>query len=336
MVQHLTRKPRHEMLKTHVLLGAVLVGCAVVLLHWPAMWRAIGSVAATSVALHAGVAVAVHIGVALGGAGILFAALRSHTRRRRDDGAALGATLHAPRFYDWLAAAYCLGRETQMRERTLDVAGVGAGDHVLDVCCGTGTLALAAKRRVGASGSVHGVDASEEMIARARTKSARSRLLVAVEIATAQSLPFPEATFDVVFCTLALHHLPQDARAGAIEEMRRVVKPGGRVLIVEFRKGRGAWAVLHPVALLHGRKSRQILDGAVDLMKRAGFARVVTAPLGFGVLGYALAYRDAGEQSGGVQGTVRCMSSGTAIAALSHTATGGVVKPEGIDHEQHL
>src|SRR5262245_26618291 len=85
MVQHLTRKPRHEMLKTHVLLGSVLVGCAVVLLHWPAMWRAIGSVAATSVALHAGVAVAVHIGVALGGAGILFAALRSHTRRRRDD-----------------------------------------------------------------------------------------------------------------------------------------------------------------------------------------------------------------------------------------------------------
>src|SRR5262249_26070207 len=122
---------------------------------------------------------AVHIGVALGGAGILFAALRSHTRRRRDDGAAPGATLHAPRFYDWLAAAYCLGRETQMRERTLDVAGVAAGDHVLDACCGTGTLALAAKRRVGASGSVHGVDASEEMIARARTKSARSRTAIA-------------------------------------------------------------------------------------------------------------------------------------------------------------
>src|SRR5262245_56293986 len=317
MVHHLIGKPRHAMLKTHALFGAVPVGCAVALSQWPPMWRAIGSVAATLVALHAGVAVAVHIGAALGGAGILFAALRSHIRRRRNDGAAHnGATLHAPRFYDWLAAAYCLGRETHMRERTLDVAGVAAGDHVLDVCCGTGTLALAAKRRVGASGSVHGVDASEEMIARARTKSARSGLLVAVEIATAQSLPFPDATFDVVFCTLALHHLPQDARAGAIEEMRRVVKPGGRVLIVEFRKGRGAWAVLHPVALLHGRKSRRILDGAVDLMKRAGFARVVTAPLGFGVLGYALAYRDAGEQSGGGQGTVRCMSSGTAIAAL--------------------
>ena len=302
MVQHLTGKTRHEMLTTHVLLGAVLVGSAVVLFRWPSTWRVIGSVAATSLALHAGVAVAVHVGVVLCGAGILFAVLRSHTGRHRNHGAAPGATLHAPRFYDWLAAAYCLGRETQMRERTLDVAGVAAGDHVLDVGCGTGTLALAAKRRVGAGGSVHGVDASDEMIARAITKSARSGLPVAVGIATAQSLPFPEATFDVVLCSLALHHLPQDARAGAIEEMRRVVKPGGRVLIVEFRKGRGAWAVLHPVALLHRRKSRQILDGAVDLMKHAGLAQVVTAPLGFGVLGYALAYRGTGEQSGGGPG----------------------------------
>jgi hypothetical protein len=60
------------------------------------------------------------------------------------------------------------------------------------------------------------------------------------------------------------------------------------VLIVEFGKGRGAWAVLHPVALLHARKTRQILDGVVDVMKRARFGSVVTGSLGFGGLGYAL------------------------------------------------
>jgi ubiquinone/menaquinone biosynthesis C-methylase UbiE len=59
-----------------------------------------------------------------------------------------------------------------MRQRTLDVAGVAVGDAVLDVGCGTGTLALAAKRRVGDGGSVHGVDASAEMIARSETKMA--------------------------------------------------------------------------------------------------------------------------------------------------------------------
>src|SRR5262249_10549204 len=98
-------------------------------------------------------------------------------------------------------------------------------------------------------------------------------LPVAFETALAQSLPFPDATFDVALCTLALHRLPEDARVRAIDEMRRVVKPCGRVLIVEFAKGRGAWAVLHPVSLLHRRKS-QILEGAVTLMKHAGFERV--------------------------------------------------------------
>src|SRR5262245_1561892 len=292
MGHSLTGKPRHDMLRTHLLLGAILVGTAFVLLHWPSTRRAIGSVAATWVALHAGVAVAVHAGIALGGAGILVAALRSHERRCRTDAEAPGATLHSPRFYDWLAAAFCLGREGRMRDRTLGTADVAGGDHVLDVCCGTGTLALAARRRVGPGGLVHGVDASEEMIARARAKSARSGLSVTFEVAAEQSLPFPDATFDVVLCTLALHHLSEDARAPAIAEMRRVIKPGGRVLIVEFSTGRGAWTVLHPVALLHARKTRHVLDGAVDMMKRAGFGRVVTARLGFGVLGYALAWRD--------------------------------------------
>ena len=179
-----------------------------------------------------------------------------------------------------------------MRERTLDVASLRPGERVLDVCCGTGSLAIVAKRRVGASGSVHGIDASEEMIARARAKAAERGREMAFAIAPAQSLPFPEATFDVVFCSLALHHLPDDARGKAVEEMRRVVKPGGRVLIVEFSKGRGLSALLHPVALIHRRKTRQILDEAVGLMRVAGLGRIVSAELGFGVLGYALAYRD--------------------------------------------
>jgi ubiquinone/menaquinone biosynthesis C-methylase UbiE len=94
-----------------------------------------------------------------------------------------------------------------------------------------------------------------------------------------------------VLCTLTLHHLSEDARAAAIAEMRRVIKPGGRALIVEFSPGRGAWAVLHPVALLHAFKTRRVLGGVVSMMKRAGFGRVVTARLGFGVLDYALTWR---------------------------------------------
>ena len=91
-----------------------------------------------------------------------------------------------------------------MRERTLDLAGVTAGERVLDVCCGTGTLALAAKQRVGfRTGRFTGSDASKEMIVHAKAKAARRDAAVAFDVAAAQSLPFPDATFDVVFCSLA-------------------------------------------------------------------------------------------------------------------------------------
>lgn len=287
MSHHLTDRPRHSILKSHIFLGAVLLACALVLMHWPSTWPVIGSVAVTSIVVHAGAAL-------LAAAGILVAALGalwSRTLARRDDDGAPGATIRWARFYDWLVAVLSFGREARVRERTLDIAGVAAGEQVLDVGCGTGTLALAAKRRVGASGSVHGVDAAAEMIARARAKSARSALPVTLEIAAAQSLPFADATFDVVLCTLALHHLPKDARAGALAEMRRVLRPGGRVLIVEIGHGHGVWAALNPVALLHGRETRHILDDAATLMRRVGFGSVDTGPLGFGVFGYALGRR---------------------------------------------
>jgi hypothetical protein len=78
-------------------------------------------------------------------------------------------------------------------------------------------------------------------------------------------------------------------RAGAIAEMQRVLKPGGRMMIVEFGKARAA-SLLHPVALLHHRRAG-ILDGVVALMKEAGLERVATAPLGFAGLAYALGCR---------------------------------------------
>lgn len=279
-----TEKQCHKIFKSHLLLGAALVASALILMHWTSWWAAIGAVAG----IHVSVAIAVHVALVLAGGGILAATVRSHARPRGGYGST-GATLHSARFYDWLVTAYTLGREAQLRERTLNVAGVVAGEAVLDVGCGTGTLALAAKRRIGANGSVYGIDASEEMIGRARAKSTSRGLPVAFEVAAAQSLPFTDAVFDVVLCSLAVHHLPEDTRAIALAEMRRVLKPEGLALIVEFSRGRGLWALLHPVALLHARRSPQILNEADALMKRAGFASIATGSLGFGGLGYALA-----------------------------------------------
>jgi ubiquinone/menaquinone biosynthesis C-methylase UbiE len=219
----------------------------------------------------------------------------TRSSRERADHASQGITLHSARLYDWMALGYTFGREGRLRERTLEAAGIAAGEQVLDVGCGTGTLTLAAKRRVGANGSVRGVDASPEMIARARTKAERGGVPVTFEIVQAQSLPFPDATFDVVLCSLALHHLPGDARARALTEMRRVLKPDGRVLIVEFSRERGALAWLNPVALLHALRNPRMLDEATGLVQRSGFQHVVTGPLGLAGIGYVLGSRDRGQ-----------------------------------------
>src|SRR5215471_15579110 len=78
-----------------------------------------------------------------------------------------GRVLHSEaHYYDLLAWLLTFGRERAFRERLVGLARVDPGDTVLDVGCGTGTLAIAAKRRVGAAGAVHGVDASLEMIER--------------------------------------------------------------------------------------------------------------------------------------------------------------------------
>ena len=100
----------------HLLLATVLIACAAVLAHSPSLWRAVLGVAATAFAAHAGLAIVIHFSVALAGTGVLFAAVRAHGREHRGDGDQPGSTLHSPRFYDWLAAAYCLGREGKMRE----------------------------------------------------------------------------------------------------------------------------------------------------------------------------------------------------------------------------
>jgi ubiquinone/menaquinone biosynthesis C-methylase UbiE len=190
------------------------------------------------------------------------------------------------RWYDALAAVLTLGRDRALRERLAGLARLAPGEVVLDVGCGTGSLALAAKRRVGAEGTVVGVDASPEMIDLAARKAARERADVRFETAAAERLPFPEATFDAVLATLMLHHLPAPVRRECAREALRVLKPGGRMLAVDFsrpspRKG-GLLARLHR----HGGVS---VDKMVALLRDAGFRIVETGSVGVSDLQYVLA-----------------------------------------------
>ncbi len=203
-----------------------------------------------------------------------------------------GVILNWARLYDMLVNVLFLGREKAAREHMLDLAKVGRNDKVLDVGCGTGTLALAAVRRVGGSGAVSGIDAAPAMIKRAQRKAQRLKLPVSFQTAAAQELPFADASFSVVLLTLALHHLPDDNRAQALREIHRVLKPGGRLLIVEIGGNRRPGNELAPVTLLHGRRAQSMLDEAVQRANGAGLKTLATGPLGYSALGYVLARKE--------------------------------------------
>ncbi|MCW5554436.1 MAG: methyltransferase domain-containing protein [Verrucomicrobiae bacterium] len=159
--------------------------------------------------------------------------------------------LHNPRAYDWLARVITFGGERKFRQRTLALAELQPGDAVLDVGCGTGTLLIQAAKRVGSSGSAHGVDRSVEMLAHARHKAAAQGVTASFVEGSADHLAFPDASFDVVFCTLMLHHLSASMQMATVTEMRRVLRPGGRLIIVDMQRPSRVSAVFSHIGVVH-------------------------------------------------------------------------------------
>jgi len=128
------------------------------------------------------------------------------------------------------------GKGRELRQRTLILAGLQTGEQVLDVGSGTGTLAIEAQRRVGSAGRVVGIDPGEEQIARARAKASRHHVPVEFQIGVIEQLAFPDRSFDVVLSTLMMHHLPASLKRQGLAEIARVLKPGGRLVIADFKR----------------------------------------------------------------------------------------------------
>jgi demethylmenaquinone methyltransferase / 2-methoxy-6-polyprenyl-1,4-benzoquinol methylase len=139
--------------------------------------------------------------------------------------------------YDLMNTAMTAGLHHRWRERAADLAGLEAGDRALDVCCGTGDLALALALRVGPEGSVIGADFSEPMLELARRKAAERGVgQVTFEWADALELPYGDAEFEAVTVGFGVRNLA-DIGAG-LAEMVRVLRPGGRLVILEITQPR--------------------------------------------------------------------------------------------------
>ena len=203
----------------------------------------------------------------------------------QSDAVTRGHVLHWAHLYDLLGNLVTLGRAAAMREQTADLAELRPGERVLEVGCGTGEVAQRARARVGPAGQVAGIDPSADMIAVAQRKAARAGLDIDYRVAAIEALPFPEASFDVVLSSLMMHHLPDDVKAAGLAEVRRVLRPGGRLVIVDFQRPGGWLSRLGMRVLFHGRLARgfQSLPGIVGA---AGFVGVRSGPTGFEVLGF--------------------------------------------------
>lgn len=206
--------------------------------------------------------------------------------------AAGGIVVRKPRLYDILVRTITLGREGRLRQRMLELANLEAGDSVLDVGCGTATLLLAAAKTVGPEAKLHGIEPAPEMIAHAKRKAESAGVSLELTEGSADNLPYATATYDVVFCTLVLHHLSPAVQSDAIREMHRVLRPNGRLVIVDLQKPksylRAFTAIFSLISILHNLGSSTNAADVLDIepeLSKLGFKEIKRHSLGSGAIG---------------------------------------------------
>lgn len=121
----------------------------------------------------------------------------------------------------------------------VDQARIRPGHRVLEIGCGTGNLALLAKR-LHPDAEVVGLDPDPKALVRARRKAARKALPVRLDRGFAQELPYPDASFDRVLSAFMFHHLGPDEKEEALREVRRVLKPGGSLHLLDIGEAKAS------------------------------------------------------------------------------------------------
>ncbi len=190
-----------------------------------------------------------------------------------------GATIHTAARYDLHTSLMGLGVNRSNSRMIIEMAKIKPGDKILDVGCGSGNLTLTAKRYAGASGSVHGIDASAEMIEVARKKAERTGSEAIFEVGLIEKLPYSETTFDVVISRLVIHHLPDDLKRRGFTEIFRVLKPGGLFFIADFKLPANP-ILAHVASTLFGHRTmmQSNLESITPMVKETGFIDVASGP----------------------------------------------------------
>ncbi|NUZ05767.1 bifunctional demethylmenaquinone methyltransferase/2-methoxy-6-polyprenyl-1,4-benzoquinol methylase UbiE [Piscinibacter koreensis] len=205
--------------------------------------------------------------------------------------------------YDLMNDLMSLGLHRAWKAYTVAVANLRAGDRVLDVAGGTGDLARSFAKRVGSSGMVVHTDINEAMLRQGRDRLIDAGVVLPTLICDAERLPFANETFDLVSVAFGLRNMTH--KDSALASMNRVLKPGGRLLVLEFSKVAkplekaydwysfnvlpriGQWVARDGDSYRYLAESIRMHPGQAELksmMKSAGFGHVDVHNLSAGVV----------------------------------------------------
>jgi ubiquinone/menaquinone biosynthesis C-methylase UbiE len=171
---------------------------------------------------------------------------------------------------------------------TADLAELHPGETVLDVGCGTGTLALEAYERIGATGHMVGIDPSPQMIARARRKAQRAKRVIDFQLGVIEHLPFPDQSCDVVLATMMMHQLPDDLKRQGVSEIARVLKPAGRVVVIDTKRPEGKEG--QSAQPIHTLPWESCIQDLPQLLKEASFSQIETGETRFQFRGFEIGF----------------------------------------------
>lgn len=201
----------------------------------------------------------------------------------------------------WLLPLYdpmlwLLGADSS-KQPLIEQAQIKPGLRVLDIGCGTGSLAAMIKK-MHPDAEVFGIDPDPAALAVAERKAKRRGLAIEFDRGFADHMPYADASFDRVFSSFMFHHLGADEKASTLAEIRRVLKPGGSLHLLDFTRSHDAHGEHRPLIHRRGLVAERIESRMTALMDAAGLADAKELKRGknfFGPIAYYRAANPAAE-----------------------------------------
>lgn len=166
-------------------------------------------------------------------------------------------------FYDFVQKY--IVRDIRYKSRLIEQAQIQAGQRVMDLGCGTGTLAILAKQTQPLA-EVLGLDADPEMLKVAQAKKDQKNLEIKFDVGFTNNLPYPDSSFDRVLSSIMIHHLKTPDKEKTAHEIYRVLKPGGQLHVIDFGKPRTLYGKILGPFLHKFEEANDNIDGKLPIM----------------------------------------------------------------------